>query len=135
MELSEPRPDIPGWDWDERDFSWLSDKSGIRKNNVSIFFIHGGRIRHQGDIPYGNYPIEAFIDLLRKLSEGLDNPLVMWVSDTGGGDPGFWVEGTRYPNNEDLERLRYARKRQEQKDRSDLASIKRRYPEWFGKGE
>lgn len=30
-----PEWDVPGWDWDKDDYSWLSSKSGIHKDGTS----------------------------------------------------------------------------------------------------
>lgn len=130
-EFSGPFPEVPGWDWDEGDYAWLSSKSGIHKDGVSIFFIHGGRIRHQAHIEHGFYDVEEFIDVVRKHAEGLENVRVVW-DDPGDGGVDLWIEGTRLPNEEDLERLREARKRQARKDEMDLRSLQRRRPDLFG---
>lgn len=126
-----PQWDVPGWDWDDNDFSWLSSRSGIHKDGTSIFFIHGGRIRHQARVPYGNYSVEEFCRLLQQRAEGLDDPIVRWMADTGGGDPGFWVEGTRAPNEEDLERLQHARDLQRRRDEIDARQLRKRRPDLF----
>lgn len=124
-----PQWDVPGWDWDQNDFSWLD--AGVYHDGVSIFFIHGGRIRHQGHISYGYHSIEDFIATVRRLADGLDNPRVCWVEDTGGGDPGLWVEGTRPPREDDLERLHAARDNRSRKDESQLRDLRRRRPDLF----
>lgn len=129
-EFSEPRPDIPGWDWDANDYSWLASESGLHVDGVSIFFIHGGRVRHQAHIPSGTYGIEEFCALVRERAKGLDDPIVCW-SDTGDGDLDLWVEGTRLPNKDDLERLESARSHEIYRDRLDAQHLKRRHPEWF----
>lgn len=120
--------DVPGWDWADRDYSWLSSKSGIYKDGVSVFFIHGGRVRHQGHIPHGSYGIDEFVAKIRSLAEGLDDPYVEWCSDTGGGDSDLWVEGTRAPNIDDAARLQAARERQERDDHLTLQGIRARNP-------
>ena len=114
-----PKWNVPGWDWDRGDHAWLSSESGIYKDGTSIFFIHGGRIRHQAHIPYGLYAVEEFCSMIRERAAGLDDPKVCWSEDTGGGDQGFWVEGTRLPNDEDLARLQVARNDQALQDRAD----------------
>lgn len=69
--------------------------------------------------------------MLRERAEGLDNPLVIWLDDTGGGDSGLWVEGTRPPNEEDIVRLRSAREHALREDERSLRELKQRHPEWF----
>jgi hypothetical protein len=107
----------PGWDWPEDDFSWLSSRSGLSRKEsdggyTSVFFIHGGRIREQAHIPHGNFAPDKFLELITKRVAGLDKASVNWSSDTGGGDCGFWVEGTRLPTEDDLHRLMSAREQQ-----------------------
>lgn len=126
-----PQWNVPGWDWDEGDYSWLSSQSGIYKDGVSIFFIHGGRIRHQAHIPYGSYTVDEFCKMLRDRAAGLDDVRVEWMADTGGGDLGLWVNGTRPPNEDDLARLQAARDRQAYEDRSSVHGLRQRHPEWF----
>jgi hypothetical protein len=121
--------DVPGWDWPDNDYSWL--EGGITVDGVSVFFIHGGRIRHQAHIPYGYYSVDEFTALLRKYAEGLDNPTLNWVDDTGGGEPGLWLEGTRAPTLADAARLREEREHLEQKDKLAFNYLKRQRPEWF----
>lgn len=118
--------DVPGWDWDPSDYSWLSSRSGIHKDGVSIFFIHGGRIRHQAHVPHGWHTIEEFEQLIRERANGLDDPRVVWCEDTGGGDADLWVEGTRPPNADDLARLEEARARQAREDEFTLRDIEAR---------
>lgn len=127
-----PQWDVPGWDWDKNDYSWLSSHSGLHENDTSIFFIHGGRIRHQAHLPHGYHPLEEFIAMLRERAVGLDEPMVFWLEDTGGGDCGLWVDGTRPPNDSDLARLQAARKRQRQDDERALRDIQRRNPDLKG---
>lgn len=129
-----PQWDVPGWDWEPDDFSWLSSRSGIHKDGASIFFIHGGRIRHQAHIPDGSYPIEEFVALVTARAEGLDNPRVEWCEDTGGGSAALWVEGTRPPNDEDRARLQAARDRQRRDDEYAARELKKRRPELFEEG-
>jgi hypothetical protein len=129
--FKEPKWDVPGWDWDPADYSWLSSKSGIHKDDTSIFFIRGGRIRHQAHFPHGSHDVEDFIRLVRAKAEGLDDPYVVWTGDTGGGEAGLWVEGTRPPNETDLERLRHARAVQERNDERAARALKRRRPDLF----
>lgn len=130
-DLPEVGWDIPGWDWDQNDYSWLSSQSGIHKDGASIFFIHGGRIRHQAHVPEGNYTLEEFTTFFNEKTKDLDDAYLCWTNDTGGGIAGLWVEGTRVPNEEDLERLKSAREHQERKDRMDAGLLKQRHPEWF----
>jgi|SRR3990167_433977 len=122
--------DVPGWDWEPADFSWLSSKAGINKDGVWIFFIHGGRIRHQAHLPHGSYTVEEFIDWLHQRAAGLDGVRVNWMADTGGGDPDFWLEGTRPPNVEDVARLQSARDRQRRNDKNEFTRLKKLHPEW-----
>lgn len=129
-----PQWDVPGWDWDEGDYSWVSSQSGIHKDGASIFFIHGGRIRHQAHIPYGWHTLDEFFALVRERAEGLDDPRVVWCEDTGGGDAGLWVEGTRPPNEDDLARLQHARDLQKRKDESAARDLRRRRPDLFDGG-
>lgn len=130
MSASEdPEWEVPGWDWHPNDSSWLD--AGARLDGVSVFFIHGGRIRHQAHITCGRYTVDEFVALLRKHAEGLDNPVVRWSEDTGGGEAGLWVEGTRAPGREDLARLKAARRRQLQNDEMEAKALRRRHPEWF----
>jgi hypothetical protein len=111
---------IPGWDWSEDDVSWLS----------MIFFIHGGRVRHQSHIERGTYTIDQFCDMVREKGEGLDQPMVCW-SDTGDGHADLWVEGTRPPQVDDLRRLKSARESQLREDKISYMVIRKRHPEWF----
>ena len=131
MSLEDIKWDVPGWDWEQDDFSWLSSRSGIHLDGTSIFFIHGGRIRHQADLPTGHHPLEGFIALLRARAEGLDDPQVVWVNDTGDGDNGLWVEGTRAPVEADVVRLQAARDRQRRHDEIAYAELKKRHPDWW----
>ena len=127
--FGKPKWDVPGWDWDEEDNAWL--EAGVGDGTTSIFFIHGGRIRHQAHIPEGHYTVEQFTELVHGYAEGLDNPHIVWLTDTGGGDCGLWVEGTRAPNVADLERLQKARERIARSDRLTLKSLRKKYPERF----
>lgn len=129
-----PQWDVPGWDWAPYDYAWLSSKSGIHQDGTSIFFIHGGSIRHQAHIPFGSYSVDEFCALLRDRAEGLDDPSVRWIADTGGGDPDLWVEGTRAPNETDLARLQAARDRQRRIDEHEIRRLRRIYPNNFGLG-
>jgi hypothetical protein len=124
--VTDVRWDVPGWDWEEGDYSWLSSNSGIYKDGVSIFFIHGGRIRHQAHVPTGNYTLEEFVALFEERAAGLDDARLCWTEDSGGGSAGLWIEGTRAPNADDLARLQEARKRQEREDRINLRYIEKR---------
>jgi hypothetical protein len=121
--------DIPGWDWEPGDNAWL--RSGVYENGTSIFFIHGGKIRHQAHLPYGDYKPDEFASLIAERAKGLEDPIVRWEEDTGGGDPGLWVEGVRPPNKEDLARLQSARDRQRRRDRLEIARLRRQYPDNF----
>jgi hypothetical protein len=113
-----PQWDIPGWDWEEDDYAWLSSRSGIHKDGTSIFFIHGGRIRHQAHIPHGNYSVDEFCQMVRERAEALD-------------DADLWVEGTRPPNEDDLLRLQAARDRQRRHDDLEARELRRRRPDLF----
>ncbi len=123
--------DTEGWDWSEGDYSWLSSEMHTPDGG---FFIHGGRVRHQKHVPYGWHEIEDFVVLLRSLAKGLENPQLVWLDDTGGGESGLWVEGTRPPNQADVEALGAVQKRKEAKDRRTFESIAKRHPDWV-KGE
>lgn len=127
--MSDVKWDVPGWDWADGDYAWLD--AGVRVDDTSIFFIHGGRIRHQAHVPFGTYSLEQFTALLYERAEGLDNPHVTWSSDTGDGDYGFWVEGTRPPHEDDLARLQKARERREHQDRVQYMTLRKAHPEWF----
>lgn len=127
----DPQWDVPGWDWEPGDYAWLSSASGLYLDGTSIFFIHGGRIRHQAHIPYGSYTVDEFAALLRDRAAGLDAPTVQWCEDTGGGNCGLWVEGTRPPNESDLARLHAARERQAREDEHTARSLRQRRPDLF----
>lgn len=118
--------DIPGWDWEPGDYSWLSSRSGLYHDGVSIFFIHGGRIRHQANLPDGTYSREEFLAWFDKHAEGLDDPRIVWMDDSGDGNAGVWLEGTRPPNESDLARLRAAREHQRLEDEINLRAIMQR---------
>lgn len=124
--------DVPGWDWPEGDYSWLASQSGLHVDGTSIFFIHGGRIRHQTHVPEGSYTLAEFTSLLAERMDGLDGPRVCWHLDTGNGEASLWVEGTRAPGPDDLNRLQAVRDQQTRDDRSALKGIQRRHPDWFG---
>lgn len=124
-----PQWDVPGWDWAPHDYAWLD--AGVSVDGTSIFFIHGGRIRHQAHIPYGHYTVDDFTKLLRNRAKGLDDARVIWSADTGGGDSGFWVEGTRAPEVADLGRLTAAREQRLWNDKISYMSIRKAHPEWF----
>lgn len=126
-----PQWDVPGWDWDANDHSWLSSRSGISKDGVSIFFIHGGRIRHQAHLPYGWHTVDEFVAMVQERAEGLEDPRVVWSDDTGGGDRGLWIEGTRAPNEEDLARLQHARDIQKRRDEMTARDLRGRRPDLF----
>ena len=118
--------EIPGWDWRPGDYAWLSSESGIYENGTSIFFIHGGRVRHQAHMPHGTYTREELLAWFDQAAEGLDQPYLYWCDDTGGGYPGLWLEGTRPPKAEDITRLQAARERQERNDERTLQDIMQR---------
>ena len=120
--------DIDGWDWDDDDYSWLASQLSLLDDG---FFIHGGYIRHQKHIDHGDYSLEEFISKVRQLAVGLARPMVRWMDDTGGGDEGLWVEGIRSPIQQDVEALAKVRRRKDSEDKSALAAIRRRHPEWF----
>jgi hypothetical protein len=126
-----PQWNVPGWNWDSGDTSWLSSNSGIYKDGVSVFFIAGGRIRHQADIPEGYHTVDEFFALVQERAVGLDDPRVVWTDDTGNGDPGLWVEGTREPNEEDLARLQAARDHQRLQDEITARGLRKRRPDLF----
>lgn len=130
-EFDAPLWDVPGWDWDRDDNAWLSSNSGIYDGETSIFFIHGGRIRHQAHLPQGWHPVDEFCQMVHDRAEGLDDPRVVHLSDTGGGDAGLWVEGTRPPNDDDLARLHLARERQRRRDEIDARLLRERRPDLF----
>jgi hypothetical protein len=119
----------PGWDWPEDDFSWLTSKSGLTRNEpdggvTSIFFIHGGRIREQAHIPEGRHGLDTFIEALRSRATGLDDPcIVISYSEDGTS---LWLEGTRMPREDDIHRLEAARERQRKEDDRILADINKR---------
>ena len=119
--------DIDGWDWGEHDFSWLSSQTQLPDE---AFFIHGGHVRHQRHIPWGEYSVQDFIALVQRMGEGIENATVILSQDTGGGDPGFWVEGTRPPQIEDVEALIQTRKRRDRQDDHDYKAILKRHPDW-----
>jgi len=122
--------DIDGWDWADHDYSWLSTHTMLPN---SSFFIHGGYIRHQHHLPWGDYSIESFCDLIKRLGEGLEQATVSLCEDTGGGDPGFWVEGIRPPTIDDVEALEQTRKRRDRDDKVTYDAIIKRHPEWLAK--
>lgn len=119
------------WDWPDGDHAWLSSQSGIHRvepdgSLVAIFFIHGGRIRHQAHLPFRRYTLAEFLDKVRALADGLDDPHVIWSNDSGDGDTSLWIEGTRLPNESDVARLNAAKEAQDQMDRINLQQIKKR---------
>lgn len=121
----------PGWDWPQDEYAWLSSESGLWREDAdgsgtSIFFIHGGRIREQAYLPYGSHDPDKFCELIKQRTKGLDSPTVNWLSDTGGGDPGLWVEGTRLPNEDDMRRLLAAWEKQKRDDERALRAIRAR---------
>ena len=124
--MSDVQWDVPGWDWAEGDYAWLASESGIYHDGVSIFFIHGGRIRHQASMPQGSYTREELLAWFDEHAEGLEDPHLNWTHDTGGGDCGLWLEGTRPPNKDDLARLEAARERQRRNDEIELRGIEAR---------
>lgn len=126
-----PEWDVPGWNWEPSDYTWLSSHSGIYKDGTSIFFIHGGRIRHQAHIPHGRYDVEEFCQLLRDRAADLDESYVVWSGDTGDESADFWIEGTRAPNTEDFLRLQSARDRQKRDDEIAAAGLRQRRPDLF----
>ena len=117
--------------WDADDSSWLSSNSGwhgdINGCPSSVFFIHGKRIREQRHIPVGDWPVADMVELVRRWSEGLPGARLVMSHDTGGGEPGFWIEGVREPNAADMKRLEECRARQEEDDRITYARLKRKY--------
>ena len=113
MTVSAVRWNDPGWDWEPGDHSWLSSRSGTHRTSpdgghTSVFFIHGGRIREQAHLPVGEFTLSRFQAMLEVRALELDEPRVRVVAEEDGS-VGLWVEGTRPPNAEDLERLRVAR--------------------------
>ena len=119
--------DTPGWDWDNDDYSWLRPADSVEDSG---WFIHGGMIRHQRHIPVGEYSLEAFMELVTKLGTGLTRPMVLLMSDTGSGDPGFWVEGVRTPTLADVEGLVERRRSNERDDRRLFDRIRKQHPDW-----
>lgn len=101
--------------WDESDTAWLSTESGwfgdIDGCPTSIFFIHGKQIREQRHVPEHRGSVQEFIGKIQRWSVGLDNPRFIYTHDTGGGDCGLWIEGTREPRVDDMKRLHEARAR------------------------
>jgi hypothetical protein len=132
-EFKPPQWDVPGWDWGDGDYAWLNSESGLYdpETQTSVFFIHGGRIRHQSHIPHGLYTLAEFQALWKQRAGRLDDPRLVWSEDTGDGDAGLWIEGTRAPDESDLARLQAARARALHADRIGYMSIRKRHPEWF----
>src|SRR3990167_11131360 len=101
--------------WDKHDTAWLSSESGwhgeIDGCSVSVFFIHGKKIREQRHIPKQWGSVEDFIAKITRWSAGLTNPQFVYSLDTGDGDYGLWIEGIREPRPEDFVRLQEARAR------------------------
>ena len=117
-----------GWDWPDGEYSWLSSRSGLTREErdggyTSIFFIHGGRIREQAHIPRGRHGIDSFVALVKRRTEGLEDAYVVWSRDTGDGDADLWVEGTRLPTEDDMRRLVAAQDEQKRSDEKELAAI------------
>ena len=118
--------------WDAGDYSWLSDRSGwhgdINGCDSSVFFIHGKRIREQRHIPEGQWPIAAIGAQFEVWAKGLPGARLVYMGDTGGGDPGWWIEGEREPNDDDLVRLQEARNKAEQEERRQLGRLLEKFP-------
>ena len=117
--------------WDKGDYSWLASNSGwhgeINGCQSSVFFIHGKKIREQRNIPEGFWPVSEMVELVRRWSEGLPNARFVMCFDTGGGDPGFWIDGVREPNAADWARLEECRTRQEGQDYREYERLKEKF--------
>ena len=117
--------------WDKDDYSWLSSNSGwdgdINGCSSSVFFIHGRKIREQRHLPEGNWPVEQMFELVRRWSDGLPGARLVMTNDTGGGDAGFWIEGEREPNADDLSRLEECRERQSKEDRRNYERLQKKF--------
>lgn len=116
--------------WDVDDYSWVSSRSGwhgeLHGCQTSVFFIHGKKIREQRHTPEGRWGLDEMLQLLIEWSRGLPDPVFIWDRDTGSGDAGFWIEGVREPNDEDIARLQECRDRRDAEDRRTLERIQRR---------
>ena len=101
--------------WEPGDNAWLSSQSGwhgeLHGTRASVFFIHGRMIREQRHIPYGSFAVSDLPRLIKQWSSGLPGARLEWMADTGGGDPGLWIEGMRQPEPADWARLEEARAR------------------------
>ncbi len=117
--------------WDRGDYSWLSSNSGwwgdINGCQSSVFFIHGKKIREQRHLPEGEWPIATIGAQFAAWAEGLPGARLVHHSDTGAGEPGWWIEGEREPTDEDLKRLEEVRERMEKKERRELKHLQERY--------
>ena len=115
--------------WGMDDNAWLDAGWGgvINGCSSSVFFIHGKRIREQRHIPEGNWPITEMLELVNHWAEGLPGSRLVMCADTGAGDPGFWIEGERDPNAEDLKRLEECRARRDRDDRRDYERLQRKF--------
>src|ERR1039458_3009473 len=122
-----PRWDLPGWDWADGDYTWLSSQSGVYHDGVYIYFIHGGLIKHEVHVPEGSYAPDEFATFVAQQTAGLDHVRINYMSG-GGDDPAsLWVTGVRPPNESDLVRLQNARDTQERKDQSEIKRMRRKH--------
>ena len=117
--------------WAADDYSWLKAGWGgeISGCDAAVFFIHGKKIREQRHFPEGEWPIDTIGAQFAAWAQGLPGARLVYHSDTGDGEPGWWIEGEREPNDEDLKRLREVQDRTEGKERRELERLRGKYGE------
>lgn len=116
--------------WSDGDTTWLDERSSWRGTShgchASIYWVHGKKIAEERHIPAFSLPIADVALRLGEWCAGLQNPVLIWTHDAGGGDASLWIRDVRDPVASDWQRLREARARQLIEDRRHVAFLLKR---------